>query len=528
MKNHPSKPILDLSLLDAGIFDLDGVITKTARVHAVAWKNLFDDYLRKQATQKGEPFRDFDLIKDYREYVDGKPRYDGVASFLTSRGIPLPHGEPSDSPDQETICGLGNRKNAMFLKTLHTQGVDAFPSTIALINLLKSKGKTTAVVTASENCHEILEAAGVSELFDVSVDGRDARTLHLHGKPHPDTFVKAAELLSVHPQRAVVFEDALAGVEAGHAGHFGLVVGIDRAGQADALHSHGGDVVVSDLVELGVRDEAEVMWRSTQALPSALQHFQELIAHFHGKQVVVFLDYDGTLAPIVDRPELAVLSSEMREVLSLLSQQCPVGIISGRDRKDVTNLVNLESLIFAGSHGFDIAGPEGLNLQHEVGTQFSSTLDQAEEDLRGLLHAIPGSLIERKKFSIAVHYRLVKPEDVAQVEEIVNQSLATHPNLKRSEGKKVFEIQPRLEWDKGKALLWLLEGLEWKDKHYYPVYIGDDLTDEDAFRVLTGIGVGIVVEEGHRFSSAQYALHDTSQVQQFLLQLSQHLESIKA
>jgi len=528
MRNHSSILILDLTLFDATIFDLDGVITKTARVHATAWKNLFDDYLQKRATQTGEPFQAFDQVKDYREYVDGKPRYDGVSSFLTSRGINLPHGQHSDHSDQDTICGLGNRKNSMFLEALHTHGAEVFPATIALINILKSQGKTTAVVTASENCQEMLQAAEVASLFDVTIDGRDAHTFHLHGKPHPDTFVKAAELLSVHPQRAVVFEDALAGVEAGHAGHFGLVVGIDRAGQAEALHSHGGDVVVSDLVELSVRDEEKVMWRSTQILPSALHQFEEIISHFGQQQVIVFLDYDGTLTPIVDRPELAVLSQDMREALELLSRQCPVGIISGRDRKDVADLVNLDSLIYAGSHGFDIAGPEGLHLHHEVGAQFSSTLDHAERDIRNRLHHISGSLIERKKFSISVHYRLINPDHVSQVEKIITQVLIDFPNLRRSKGKKVFEIQPRLEWDKGKALLWLLDGLNWKENNYYPIYIGDDLTDEDAFRVLQDVGLGIVVEEGYRFSSATYALQNPNEVQQFLMQLSTHIESSKA
>lgn len=528
MMNFSSKPILDLAQFDAAIFDLDGVITKTARVHATAWKKLFDDFLQARGLQTNEPFQAFDLIKDYRQYVDGKPRYDGVSSFLASRGILLPQGKPSDTPDCETVCGLGNRKNVMFLKALHTHGVEVFPSTIALINFLKSKGKTTAVVTASENCHEILQAAGVSNLFDAHVDGRDAHTFHLHGKPQPDTFIKAAELLGVQPQRAVVLEDALAGVEAGHAGHFGLVVGIDRAGQAEALHAHGGDVVVSDLVELGVRDEEVITWRSKQTLPSALLQFKELFARFQEKQVVVFLDYDGTLTPIVDRPELAVLSQDMRDTLSFLSRQCPVGIISGRDRQDVADLVNLKSLIYAGSHGFDIAGPQGLDLRHEVGTQFSLDLDQVESDLRVRLQVISGSFIERKKFSIAVHYRLVNLDKVAEVEKAVTQALSTVPTLRRSEGKKVFEIQPRLDWDKGKALLWLLNGLHWKENNYYPVYIGDDLTDEDAFQALNDIGVGIVVEEGYRFSSAHYALQKPSEVQQFLIQLSHHLESSKA
>ncbi len=525
MKNRSSKPILNLSLIDAGIFDLDGVITKTARVHAAAWKNLFDDYLQKRAAQTGEPFQAFDLITDYRAYVDGRPRYDGVSSFLTSRGIHLPHGEPSDPADYETICGLGNRKNATFLEALHIQGVEVFPSTIALINFLKTKGKAVAVVTASENCHEILEAAGIIELFDASVDGRDAHTFHLHGKPQPDTFIKAAELLGVQPQRAVILEDALAGVEAGHAGHFGLVVGIDRAGQAEALHSHGGDIVVSDLVELGVRDEEGFMWSSTQALPSALLLFKEFTTRFHEKQFVVFLDYDGTLTPIVERPELAKLSQDMRDTLQLLSRHCPIGIISGRDRNDVSHLVNLDSLIFAGSHGFDIAGPEGFNLHHEVGAQFSSALDQAETALQAWLKNISGSLLERKRFSIAIHYRLVDPDNVPKIEQAVTQILSSFPTLRRSEGKKVFEIQPRMDWDKGKALLWLLDGLKWKEKNYSPVFIGDDLTDEDAFRILPNIGVGIVVEEGYRFSSADYALRSPDEVQQFLMLLCHHLES---
>lgn len=523
MLNRQTTPTLDLSLFDAAIFDLDGVITKTAQVHALAWKNLFDEYLKDRAARTGEPFQDFDVVKDYLEYVDGKPRYDGVLCFLSSRGISLPHGDPSDTPAHETICGLGNRKNAMFLKAVHTHGVETFPSTIALINLLRSRGKKTAVVTASENAHEILEAGRVTKLFDASVDGRDAHTFHLHGKPSPDTFLKAAALLGATVQRSVVFEDALAGVEAGRAGHFGLVVGINRADQAQALQSHGGDIVVSDLVELGVCDEKKVTWRSAQGVPSALQHFDEILSRLRGKQCLVFLDYDGTLTPIVDRPELAVLSQDMRDTLRLLSRHCPVGIISGRDRKDVTHLVNLDSLIFAGSHGFDIAGPEGLELHHEVGSQFFSTLDEAEADLRNRLESVSGSLIERKKFSMAVHYRLVEVENVPRVEHAVSQVLSTFPTLRRSEGKKVIEIQPRLDWDKGKALLWLLDGLDWKEHNYYPIYIGDDLTDEDAFRALTDIGTGIVVEEGYRFSSAHYSLQNPSEVQNFLLQLSNHL-----
>ena len=520
-----NKPILELSGFDAAIFDLDGVITKTAAVHAAAWKHLFDEYLRTHADQTGEPFQAFDSIQDYCAYVDGKPRYDGVTSFLASRGVTLPHGDPSDPPEHETICGLGNRKNVQFLKALHENGVEVFPSTIALMRLLKSLGKKTAVVTASENGRAIVHAAGVTDLFEVMVDGRDARDLGLRGKPHPDTFVRAAERLDVLPKRAVVCEDALAGVEAGRAGGFGLVVGLDRVGQAEALHAHGGDVVVPDLEELIVRDEAGITWRSATALPSALHQFDDVLARLKQQPVAVFLDYDGTLTPIVDRPELAVLAQDVRDVLDALSRQCPAGIISGRDRKDVTNLVNLDSLIYAGSHGFDIAGPERFALSHEVGTQFAEALDHAENVLRPLLDPIAGTLIERKKFSIAVHYRLVDPGDVSKVEEAVTRVMAESPDLRRSAGKMVFEMQPQLDWDKGKALLWLMEGLKWKEHRYQPMYLGDDLTDEHAFRELVERGVGIVVEHGSRFSSASYSLQDPGEVKDFLLRLSRHLES---
>ncbi len=525
MHDMMNQQILELRDFDAVIFDLDGVITQTARVHAEAWKRVFDDYLRNRATQTGTPFQPFDLLADYREYVDGKPRYDGVACFLTSRGITVPHGTPSDSADQDTICGLGNRKNAMLLHTLRTHGVEVFPSTIALITLLRSLGKKTAMVTASANGREILQAAEVTTLFDVTVDGRDARALHLRGKPHPDTFLHAAASLQIHPRQAVVCEDALAGVEAAHAGHFGLVVGIDRAGQAEALRSHGGDVVVQDLAELGVRDAEGILWQSARALPSALRHCEEILARCGHKPVAVFLDYDGTLTPIADRPELAVLPQNMRDILDRLSRQCPVGIISGRDRKDVADLVNLHALIYAGSHGFDIAGPEPLHLHHEVGAQFSSTLDQAETALREHLRHIPGSVIERKKFSIAAHYRLVDPDNVSQVEEAVTRIMADFPTLRRSAGKKVFEVQPQFEWDKGKALLWMLDELHRKGTPYDPVYIGDDLTDEDVFRTLGDRGVGLVVENGYRFSSASYSVNDSHEVRQFLIQLSHHIES---
>jgi beta-phosphoglucomutase family hydrolase len=235
--------------IGACLFDLDGVLTQTAKVHAAAWKEMFDAYLAERSERRGEPLVPFDVIHDYDEYVDGKPREDGVRSFLESRGIVLPEGEPDDPPTAETVSGLGNRKNELVLDLLR-QGVDVYEGSVRYVRAARDAGLRRAVVTSSKNASEVLEAAGIDDLFDARIDGVVAQREHLKGKPAPDTFLAAARELGVQPARAAVFEDALAGVAAGRAGEFGLVVGVDRVGQADALRAHGADIVVSDLGEL--------------------------------------------------------------------------------------------------------------------------------------------------------------------------------------------------------------------------------------------------------------------------------------
>jgi len=234
----------------ACLFDLDGVLTQTARVHAAAWKEMFDAFLRERAARTGEPFVFFDPVADYTEYVDGKPRYDGVRSFLASRGINLPEGDPSDPPSAETVCGLGNRKNELVLALLKRDGVQVYEGSIRYVRAVRDAGLHRAVVSASANCRDVLEAAGIEDLFEVRIDGIVVEQRHLRGKPAPDTFLAAAEELGVGAAEAAVFEDALAGVEAGRAGRFGYVVGVDRAGQRQALLEHGADIVVTDLAEL--------------------------------------------------------------------------------------------------------------------------------------------------------------------------------------------------------------------------------------------------------------------------------------
>jgi beta-phosphoglucomutase family hydrolase len=234
----------------ACLFDLDGVLTQTASVHAAAWQEMFDAFLRQGAVDQGQDFVPFDPVRDYDEYVDGKPRYDGVRSFLASRGIELPQGTPDDPPGAETVGGLGNRKNEIVLKLIRDEGVQPYGGSVRYVQAAREAGLRRAVVSSSTNCREVLIAAGIREPFEVIVDGHVAEREHLSGKPAPDTFLAGARELAVEPGDAAVFEDALAGVEAGRAGRFGFVVGVDRVGQADALMAHGADVVVRDLAEL--------------------------------------------------------------------------------------------------------------------------------------------------------------------------------------------------------------------------------------------------------------------------------------
>ncbi len=246
----------DLGPFPALLFDLDGVITRTATIHSAAWKRLFDEFGEQWAAEHGETWKPFDIATEYMEYVDGRRRYDGVDAFLRSRGIELPWGDPSDSPDAETVSGLGNRKNRYFAEQLEKTPAEVFDDTVELIRAEKERGKKIAVVSASENCREILRGVGLLDLFDVEMTGVEAKEMNLPGKPEPDTFVKAGEMLGHGPRECVVFEDAISGVQAGRAGDFGLVVGVDRGEAAEGLAANGADIVCSDLTALIEKAEA--------------------------------------------------------------------------------------------------------------------------------------------------------------------------------------------------------------------------------------------------------------------------------
>ncbi len=264
------------------------------------------------------------------------------------------------------------------------------------------------------------------------------------------------------------------------------------------------------------------MSENIATLPLALASSDELDARLAGKHLAVFLDYDGTLTPIVDRPELAVMSDSMRAIVRSLAERCSVAVVSGRDRPDVEKLVGIDNLIFAGSHGFDIASPDGRSIQREEGGEFGELLEKVTARLHEVMDPIEGALIEPKKASVAAHYRLVSEDDRPKIKAVVDEILAAHSNLRVTPGKMVYEIQPKLDWNKGKAVLYLLEALGLDGDDVMPMYLGDDVTDEDAFHALKGRGIGIFVgdasdpEVGGRSTVADYRVASVDEAGEFL------------
>jgi alpha,alpha-trehalase len=278
--------------------------------------------------------------------------------------------------------------------------------------------------------------------------------------------------------------------------------------------------VVHDLRELAQlpQTNSPPQSESLQTPESALEHADRIAHRLAQHELALFLDYDGTLTPIVDRPEQATLSADMRSLLTRLAERCTLAIVSGRDRQNVQDLVRLDTLIYAGSHGFDITGPDGLHLEYDEATHSLPELDRAERQLHERLGNIEGAFVERKRFAIAVHSRLVADKDVGRIEETVDQICQQYAGLRQMRGKKVFELQPDVAWDKGRAVLWLRETLGLDRPQVVTIYIGDDVTDEDAFRAISNhdLGLGIMVTSSTSETHAPYYLRDCGEVQQFL------------
>jgi trehalose-phosphatase len=490
----------------AVVSDMDGVFTRTATLHERAWTTMFDAYLRRRGVDAGKDLGAFSSA-DYRAYVDGKPRYDGVRDFLASRGLDLPEGEPSDAPTRDTICGLGNRKNELLLGLLAREGAEVFEDAVVALARWRRGGLRVALVSSSRNCRRVLEAAGLAGRFDVVVDGELASELGLHGKL--EIMREASRRLGVSPADAVVLEDATAGVRAARQAGFGLALGVARNTHDRTLREAGADEVVHRV------DRARFLRR----LPAALERLEELSRWQGDRELSLFLDFDGTLAPIVDDPKAAQMPDETRRVLVGLAERCSVAIVSGRDREDVQGRVGIRDLVYAGNHGFDIAGrghertlPEASGAQGEI--------DRAVEELTQHLGRLTGVILERKRFSVAVHYRMVRSDTVVEQVARTVAAVSAKTSLRTRVGKKVFELEPAVDWDKGHALAWLLDVMKLDPARHFPVYVGDDETDEDAFAALGGRGAAIRVGAAVSTSLADYRLADPAEVRALLVWLS--------
>lgn len=509
--------LIDPERHEAVLFDLDGVVTDTAAVHAAAWQELFDDFLAQRPAADGEDQRPF-TDDDYRRHVDGKRRHDGVADFLASRGISLPVGDPDDDEEAQTVHGLGARKNRWFRRRLEVDGVQVFGSTVELVRRLHRCGVATALFTSSRNADEVLARAGLDELFAVRVDGVAADRLGLAGKPDPAMLCEAARRLAADPARCVVVEDAASGVEAGRRGGFGLVVGVDRHGDPDSLARAGADGVVGDLAEVGVGDEG----RRLSTIPAVGDGLERLADALEARPAAVFVDFDGTMSDIVDEAGAAEPVAPARPMLEALARRWPVAVISGRDLADVAARVDTDGIWYAGSHGMELAGPRGEHHVYEGVGDAEAEVRRAADELERRVGDVPGASVEPKRFAVAVHVRQVDPDRVGEVEDVVREVAESADGLRVTTGRAVIEVRPALEWDKGRALGWLLDRFG-AEPSTLAVYAGDDLTDEDALVEVAAHGMGIVVrsdELGDRRSAARLAADGPAELCEALARLA--------
>ncbi|BBX71359.1 trehalose-phosphatase [Mycolicibacterium psychrotolerans] len=489
---------------DAVIFDLDGVVTDTAALHAAAWRATLDDYLQRRGARAGE---DHSPLTDDDCRVLADPSR-GVAEVLASRGVTLPPGGAED-PHDGTVEGLQHRQQQLFAVLL-ADGVGVFESTVDLVRTLAADGIAAAVYSRNPHSARVLYAAGLTDSFAAKVDD----------VPPEDLLLEAARRVGVHPGRCVAVDTTAAGVSAGRDGGFALVIGVDRTGRGDELLRRGADVVIADLVAVSVRDS----FRRTSEMADALQSYSEVAGLLEIRRPVVMLDYDGTLSEIVGEPASATLVSGADKALEALAARCPVAIISGRSLADIQARVDVPGLWYAGSHGFELTAPDGTRHVNEAGAAAVHDLQDARDELRQRLASVDGLFIEDKRFSVAVHYRGVAPDRVDEVMAVV-RILGQRHHLRVTGGRKVIELRPDVEWGKGRTIEWILEHIGGADL-LLPMYIGDDLTDEDGFDAIRHKGVGIAVrsaETGDRRSSARLTLAGPEAVCDFLGKIVEQL-----
>jgi trehalose-phosphatase len=392
------------------------------------------------------------------------------------------------------------------------RGTPSFGTTAALARKLHGIGVGAAAYSSSARCQQALKAAGIDDLFGVCIDGI-AGERGTGENPDPTVLLEAAERLGVRPQRCVVIDSSAAGVAAGRDGGFALVIGIDGTGRVDELVRHGADVVLADLADVAVRTGDKRM----SELPNALSSYGQLIGITSARESMLFLDFDGTLSPIVADPGSARLVDGAAEALELVARVCPVAVLSGRDLADVRSRIDIPGLWYAGSHGFELTGPDGTYHQNEAAAGFVPVLERAAAELSKNLAGVPGVRVEHKRFAVAVHYREVASERISEIVSTTHK-LGARDGLRVTSGRMLVELRPDLDWDKGTTLAWIRDRID-PSASLMPIYIGDDLTDEDAFDTVSFDGVGIAVghdEDGDRKTAARFRLESPNQVREFI------------
>ncbi len=506
--------VIDPRRHDAVVFDMDAIVGDVQSLHRAAWTATFDSFANARDAGPTEDRTPFDQA-DYSSHLHGRSPLDGSRALLAARRIALPDGQPGDQGD-DSAWGLANRAHRLFGQML-VHGPEAFTAKVAMVRRLRDVGIKTAVCSASRNCGALLEAAGIAGLFEAQIDGLVAEQLGLPAKPDPAVLLTAAHLLDVRPDRCVVVDDSPAGIAAGRNGGFALVIGVADAGIAADLTAAGADTVIVDLFDITVRADERPM----SSLPDALGSYCLLSAVLESRHPAFFLDFDGTLSDIVDDPAAATPAAGAAEALRALSATAPVTIVSGRDLADIRARVDVPGIWYAGSHGFELCAPDGTHHQHEAAAAAVAPLAGAAETLRTELADVAGVLVEHKRFAVAVHYRNVAEDRVNHVAATVH-ALGRRSGLRVTRGRKVTELRPDLDWDKGTSLNWILDRIDGPQR-LLPVYIGDDLTDEDAFDAVQHTGIGVMVrhtEDGDRPTAAHFALNCPDQTVQLLAQLA--------
>lgn len=497
------------------IFDMDGVVTQTALLHFKTWKIVLDQFLYQLDPKKIEPFTQ----QEYYLYLDGMPRRDGIKNFLLAREIGLSALKQHYSNLEECINFLCENKNTLLLSIIAEENVQSFPDTIEFISYLLPLNYRIALITSSKNCQQILKSAEIEQLFFVRVDGNDADIKGFPGKPKPDIFLEAAKQLCLAPEECMVIEDAIAGIKAAKDGNFGLVVALDRENKLyKEFKKLAPDYILTDLFPHQFDFYKQFAQENIKLTAFAALPLIEM-AMKNKKEIVLFLDYDGTLTPIVDRPQDVRLAETMRKNLVCLSKNYLTVIISGRQLDDLKQQVNIPTIFYAGNHGFEFDNIKTTDPVYQKKYIFINDINSIYQQLTQTLKEIPGCIIENKKFTLSIHYRLVAPDKLEMITNTIINLLSNYPTLALHGGKKVVEIRPNLTWNKGIAAENFLKWMHKNTPNYIPLFIGDDVTDEDAFQQFMANGITIKVGESLK-THAHYHLTSPEDVENFLVSLN--------